>query len=511
MDDSLLCAGTVLGGAYRIVRLLGRGGMGVVYEAVQEGLGRRVAVKVLSAAHDPELLERFRREAIAAASLGHPSIVGVTDFRVSPGEPPFLVMDLLEGESLGRRVERTGPLAPSAVVAIASQVLAALDAAHARRIVHRDVKPDNVFLTSTPTAKDVVKLLDFGIAKLAPEEAAPLTRAGEVIGTPAFMAPEQADGAQVDARTDLFAVGATMYFALTGRPPGEPLARVRPRLARGLVAVVERALSPEPASRFATAEEMRLTLAALPVEADAPEESTPTVAEGARATVIVARGRRTENERRLAPAAALVALLGIASVVAMVFWARRPRSDTFAPVAPAGPSASAPPSAVPIVTGSESVVESPVASSPAVPRAPASPVVRAPPKVAASDGEDAAVTPIDTLPSTRGQVVTSVIFTFGDDIDTERALGVYAPAELQHALFYVRSHITRCMSMHGTGSSQPLVLTVDRTGRGVLRAGAGAPHPFSICVSANDDTVSLRPSGEDEPVRIRIQVAPLLR
>jgi hypothetical protein len=161
-----LPAGTVLGGRYRIVRLLGAGGMGSVYEAVQVDLGRRVAVKVLHSTEDPTYLERFRREALAAAGLGQPNIVMVTDFQSPPGEPPFLVMELLTGESLAHAIARAGTLPPARVVTIAAQVLAALEAAHAKNIIHRDIKPDNVFLTQTPAAVDFVKLLDFGIAKL---------------------------------------------------------------------------------------------------------------------------------------------------------------------------------------------------------------------------------------------------------------------------------------------------------------------------------------------------------
>ena len=295
-------------GRYRVRRLLGRGGMGSVYEAVQEDLGRVVALKVLDpvlATHDDQL-ERFRREATSAAALGHSNIVSVTDFgaRSSSGDPPYLVMELLSGESLGKLLDRESVLAPERVAFIASQVLAALGAAHGAGIVHRDVKPDNVFLTSTSAFRDLVKVLDFGIAKLSAEHGnARLTGTGAMLGTPAYMAPEQARGATVDHRADIYAVGATMYQALAGRLPHdapsfpamlfaiveqspEPLSRLRPDVPPGLVAVVERAMAKDPDARYPSAEAMRAALAPYlpgtatatlsgPVSSDAATVSAP--------------------------------------------------------------------------------------------------------------------------------------------------------------------------------------------------------------------------------------------
>ena len=223
MTTSPDLSGTLLGGRYRLRSLLGRGGMGSVYAAVQEDLGRSVAVKILDPllACDPGQLERFRREALASAALGHPNIVQVTDFSAPTNtQPPFLVMELLAGQSLGQLLDRESVVAPQRIAFIASQLLSALGAAHAAGIVHRDIKPDNVFLVSTSAFHDLVKVLDFGIAKLATEEGgARLTGTGAMLGTPAYMAPEQARGAVVDHRADLYAVGATMYQALAGRLP----------------------------------------------------------------------------------------------------------------------------------------------------------------------------------------------------------------------------------------------------------------------------------------------------
>ena len=290
--------GSVLGGRYRLKRLIGRGGMGAVFEAVQEDLGRTVALKCLDPvlATHPEQLERFRREATSAAALGHPNIVSVTDFGPigKHGEPPFLVMELLAGESLGALLERESVVAAERVAFIASQVLAALGAAHAAGIIHRDIKPDNVFLTQAPAFRDLVKVLDFGVAKLEGESGGRLTGTGAMLGTPAYMAPEQARGAAIDHRADLYAVGATMYQALSGRMPHDapsfpamlfaiveeapaPLTQLRPDLPPGLVQVVERAMKKDPAERFPSAEAMRAALApflsgsaAAPVSSDAP-------------------------------------------------------------------------------------------------------------------------------------------------------------------------------------------------------------------------------------------------
>jgi serine/threonine protein kinase len=252
------------GGAYRLGRLLGQGAMGSVYEATQEAIGRAVAIKVLHAAMTGTLREdqltRFQREARTAASLGHPNIVQITDFQWLPGEPPFLVMERLAGVSLGEVITREGRIAPTRAAFVASQALAALHAAHEAGIVHRDVKPDNLFLTPMPMVGDVVKVLDFGIAKLVDE--APLTRVGAMVGSPAYMPPEQAFGRPVDRRADVYAVGATLYHALSGALPvdardvGEFMARVEapvvplevrvPGLDPGLCAVVARAMAKLP-------------------------------------------------------------------------------------------------------------------------------------------------------------------------------------------------------------------------------------------------------------------------
>jgi serine/threonine protein kinase len=275
--EGALSGRTLGGGAYRVGRVLGQGAMGAVYEGVQEALGRAVAIKVLHASQGrlrQDQFERFQREAKAAAALGHANIVQITDFQWLAGEPPFLVMERLVGQSLGAAMVRGGKLSPHRVSFIAAQVLSALEAAHRAGIVHRDIKPDNVFLTLMAMVNDIVKVLDFGVAKLLDE--APLTMIGAMVGSPAYMAPEQAFGRAVDGRSDVYAVGATMYHALSGRlpidatDPGDFLSKVElPKASLGsilpgfdpaLSAVVARAMERRPEDRFPSADAMRQAL-----------------------------------------------------------------------------------------------------------------------------------------------------------------------------------------------------------------------------------------------------------
>ncbi len=207
-------------GRYVVVRPLGRGGMGVVYVARDERLGRDVALKMIAGLADDTARSRFWREARAAASVSHPNICQVFEVDESP-EGIFLTMELLEGEALDRRLVR-GALTPQEAVPIARDMLAALAALHSRGLVHRDVKPSNAFLTPHGT-----KLLDFGLARPAPSgsmhtrimDGEPVTDAGIIVGTPQYMAPEQVRGATVDGRTDVYAAGAVLFHMLAGRPP----------------------------------------------------------------------------------------------------------------------------------------------------------------------------------------------------------------------------------------------------------------------------------------------------
>jgi serine/threonine protein kinase len=273
-------------GRYRLVEQLGAGGIGVVYVAVQPDIGSRVAVKLLSerSAADPELLERFFTEARAVNLIHHENIVDIFDLGRLPDGRPYIIMELVDGQTLGRIVRASRvPLGSLARTII--DVLAALGAAHAIGIVHRDMKPDNVLVT----ARGRVKVLDFGIAKLAPDLARgnALTGTGQLLGTPAYMAPEQIAGAAtVDGRADLYAVGVMLYEAVTGTLPfvGSTFAQMQahleeaPRPARELrhdlppafERVIAKALAKSPADRFATAEAMSVALAEASASAKMP-------------------------------------------------------------------------------------------------------------------------------------------------------------------------------------------------------------------------------------------------
>ena len=279
--EEAIHSGRILGGRYRLGERLGQGGWGSVYAAMQVDLGRPVAIKVLhtSVALSADGLARFEREARAAAALGHPNIAQVTDFAANAGEPPFLVMELLTGGTLGAAMRAQPRLPPARIAWIAYQILAGLDVAHRAGIVHRDIKPDNVFLVAMTGVEDFVKLLDFGIAKLSGDSAASqhLTTTGTMLGSPAFMAPEQVRSNDIDHRVDLYAVGATMYLALSGRMPFDaptihglllaiteqpavPLSSLDPSFDPALSAVVARAMHKDPNARYATAAEMRAAL-----------------------------------------------------------------------------------------------------------------------------------------------------------------------------------------------------------------------------------------------------------
>jgi serine/threonine-protein kinase len=207
--------GTVLGGKYRIGRKIGSGGIGVVYAAEHVTLGHEVAVKVLrgAAARDGGEIARLRREAYIQVHVEHPNVVRVLDLDQMPDGSIYVVMERLIGRSLADRLSRDGLLAPGNAITIFTHVCRALDAAHKKDVVHRDLKPGNIFLCED----GVAKVLDFGMSKLASAES--LTQAGYTLGTPEYMAPEQCIGAQVEPRTDIYALGVMMYEAMTGELP----------------------------------------------------------------------------------------------------------------------------------------------------------------------------------------------------------------------------------------------------------------------------------------------------
>jgi serine/threonine-protein kinase len=273
--------GSVLNGKYRLVRLVGDGGMGSVYEGLHLVLGTRVAIKVLhpDLARRSGLVERFLQEARVSAQIRSPHVVQVTDVDRTPDGHAYLVMELLEGEPLSAVLERQRRLPVPTACDYTQQILEALEAAHALGVIHRDLKPENVFVTFS-NGKPVLKLIDFGIAKAkrTDPQQKNLTVAGVVMGTAEYMAPEQARSAdRVDARADIYAVGVMLYEMLCGARPvggddarvialkierGEitPLVQRMPDVPRELAGLVHRAMAPRPEMRFATATEMRLAL-----------------------------------------------------------------------------------------------------------------------------------------------------------------------------------------------------------------------------------------------------------
>ena len=213
-------------GDYRLVAELGRGSMGVVFLAEHAASARRVAIKLLipQLSRSAEVLQRFANESRATSSIRHPGIVEIFEFHPDADGRAYIVMELLEGETLGDRLRRTGTFALSEACAIAAQVAEAIGAAHEQGIIHRDLKPENVFLLGDPAARQtapVVKVLDFGIARLVEtESAARLTMRGTLLGTPEYMSPEQAEGSDaVDHRADIYALGCILFEMLSGRPP----------------------------------------------------------------------------------------------------------------------------------------------------------------------------------------------------------------------------------------------------------------------------------------------------
>jgi eukaryotic-like serine/threonine-protein kinase len=315
--------GRVLGGRYRLKRLLAVGGMGAVWAAEDAVLGREVAVKVLgeALAGDRRAALRLRREARAAGRLAHPGIARVLDLGEDDAGRPYLVMELLHGESLAARLARAGPLAPAEAVRVVAAAADALEVAHRAGIVHRDVKPGNVFVT----VGGDVKLLDFGIASAVNEAA--LT-GGDLLGTAAYLAPERVLGHDATPAADVYALGVLLYELLAGRPPfaGDtgtalamahvhaqpgPLAAVAAQeVPPALAAACERALAKDPAARppsaAALAALLRSTVAPAPppapLEPTAPGAPTPVHRQAAAAGVSTAVHRRAAAARARAGA-----------------------------------------------------------------------------------------------------------------------------------------------------------------------------------------------------------------
>lgn len=262
-------------GDFQLTRALGEGGMGLVFAARCPRFESEVALKVLRPEATPKEVKRFQAEAKAVARLEHPHIIRVFEQRQSPQGHHYMAMELIQGEALDVRVKREGPVEPEAAARMGIAMASALGAAHAAGVLHRDLKPSNVLIDGD----DHVVLTDFGLAKVVGSEA--LTRTGEVLGTPVYMAPEQAlaQREDIDVRTDVYGLGATLYHLLTGRlpfqgkgvtqvltkivrTPPRPLREVRPEIPEKLEAIVLRCMEKEPAKRFPSAAHLEKALQA---------------------------------------------------------------------------------------------------------------------------------------------------------------------------------------------------------------------------------------------------------
>ena len=286
-EDPLM--GTVIGGRYRITGKLGQGGMGVVYKGRQEAVDRDVAIKVLlqELVEDESLVQRFHLEARAASRLSHPNTITIYDFGQHE-DLLYIAMEYLHGQPLNT-VLKQGPMPPARVIHIMMQALRSLSEAHKKGIVHRDIKPDNIYLTEMGGVHDFVKVLDFGVAKLKSSGEKTLTKAGMIFGTPKYMSPEQARSQELDARSDIYALGVMMYQMLMGRVPFDaddhvsillkhvtepppPFGKIRPDLhvPKEFQDLVFRAMEKNVKDRYQSADEMLMALEGLAMQLQIP-------------------------------------------------------------------------------------------------------------------------------------------------------------------------------------------------------------------------------------------------
>ncbi|HEX4405515.1 MAG TPA: serine/threonine-protein kinase [Polyangia bacterium] len=400
---SAAVVGTVVGGRYFVRRLCGEGGMGRVYEAEHTDIGKRVALKILHPAYSqtPDLVERLRREARAASKISHPNVVDVTDSGTTPDGAFFFVMEYLEGVELGALIFKEGKLGLARALNIGGQICRALQAAHAVNVIHRDLKPENVLILSRDGQRDFVKVLDFGIAKSGTDDEKPadgktprrLTHPGMTMGTPEYMAPEQAAGRPADPRSDIYAAGGLMYEMLSGKPPYEgnnfmeilhkkattqpaPLSTLRDDIPSTLDALITRTLAKDPAARPQSMEELgRLLLdvggMAYPsigkidlaffdaAEATSSRQVAPPVTAAHSTSALLGRLRSLERQKVVIAAGGLVGLVIAFIVVGAMSGKKHPPKP--APVVVAAPVVAPSPVAAPapVVAAPEPAAEEP--------------------------------------------------------------------------------------------------------------------------------------------------------
>lgn len=406
--------GSTIGGKYLIASFLAEGGMGTVYAAQHIIIKRRFAVKFLHAelARRRDALARFRREAEAAGALESENVAAVVDFGIATDGAPYIVMEYLEGCDLGRLLSSQGPLPVERAADLVVQACTGIQGAHAAGVIHRDLKPENLFICRRSDGTDLLKIVDFGIAKLRSGDAGEvLTGTWDVVGTAAYMSPEQARGeADLDPRTDVYALGVILYKLLSGRTPhpGDsynavlhhisteealPLACEDRELPPGLVAVVHRALARDPAERHASAQQLcaallpwarrqRWPLLASPQgDASREPESTQAVLEpgdrglpdGTASPVRSTPARVPRGVRRrtalygVAGLISLAALSGIVAVAGRNPSVRQPAALESSVVAPALPAAAQPPTASSASPAAPGVAPQTVAPAPSTP------------------------------------------------------------------------------------------------------------------------------------------------
>ncbi|MBA3454556.1 MAG: protein kinase [Deltaproteobacteria bacterium] len=495
-ESSLI--GLALDNKFKILRLIGRGGMGEVFEAEHVGLGKRVAIKLMLEKYsgDGEAIARFTREAHAASRIGNPHIIDVSDIGTAPDGRAFVVMELLQGSPLGKVIEDGGPMPPQRALHVMRQVLRAVGAAHAKGIVHRDLKPDNIFLIDGGEQQDFVKLLDFGISKMMDPDlqaaATKLTTTGVVMGTPLYMAPEQAMGVDIDHLADIYACGVILYEMLAGRPPFEGatyavlvakllttepqlLSELRPGLAPKLIAAVHRALEKEPNKRFASAEAFA---AALPATNSASAiELAGTLASGKVVAV-----PRPAPPRSRAPwvAMALALAVGIATAAVVIVMNKENAADT-----------KPRPEAAPVMAPTES------------PSVPATPVTADPRAVEANTGRlDVKSRPPGATVIVDGVTYKGQVTLTAGPHKIRLELDGYKPAETDYEITAGVPHMIEIGLERDTRpvTSKPAAATQIKSSqiKSTHKAPPGIkPTPAGVTVSTPEDPKKVKPVVED--------------